>query len=62
VPEFRPGSGPCTRRGKEESYDSFKGFPLDWFLDTPMMQAAEGAALVRAQIDHLCQTGTFKAA
>jgi predicted amidohydrolase len=44
------------------AYDAFKGFPLDCFLDTPMMEAAEGAALVRAQIEHLCQTGVFKAA
>jgi predicted amidohydrolase len=42
-----------------EAYASFQGFPLDCFLDNPMIQPQEGPALVRAHIERLFERGVF---
>ncbi len=41
------------------AYAAFEGFPLDCFLDQPMLSAGEGPPLVRAQIDRLFARGVF---
>ncbi len=42
-----------------EAYAAFPGFPLDCFLDQPMISPQEGTTLVRAQIDRLFDQGVF---
>ncbi|MCU0757729.1 MAG: hypothetical protein MUF07_00820 [Steroidobacteraceae bacterium] len=42
-----------------DAYARFEGFPLDCFLEQPMLQAAEGPARVRAHIERLFASGVF---
>lgn len=42
------------------AYERFEGFPLDCFLDEPMISAAEGPALVRAQLERLYANGVYR--
>ena len=42
------------------AYEGFGGFPLDCFLDQPMVSAAEGPALVRSHIERLFERGVFQ--
>ena len=42
------------------AYAAFPGFPLDCFQDQPMVAAAEGPALVRAQIERLLAGGVLQ--
>jgi hypothetical protein len=42
------------------AYEDFGGFPLDCFLDQPMVSAAEGPALVRSHIERLFERGVFQ--
>jgi predicted amidohydrolase len=41
------------------AYERFGGFPLDCFLNQPMVSAAEGPALVRLHIERLFERGVF---
>lgn len=50
---FRPGA-------VAEAYARFPGFPLDCFLDRPMMEASEGPKLVHRHIEHLRRVGVFR--
>jgi predicted amidohydrolase len=42
------------------AYADFPGFPLDCFLGRPMQSAAEGPALVRAQLERLFARGVLQ--
>jgi hypothetical protein len=42
------------------AYADFPGFPLDCFLDQPMVSPAEGPALVRAQLARLFTHGVLR--
>ncbi len=42
------------------AYADFPGFPLDCFLESPMLLASEGPPLVRAQIERLTERGVFR--
>ena len=44
------------------AYAAFPGFPLDCFLERPMISPAEGPALVREQIERLLVGGVFRRA
>jgi hypothetical protein len=44
-----------------DAYAAFPGFPLNCFLDKPMIEAWEGSDIVRAQIEKLLSTGIFRA-
>jgi predicted amidohydrolase len=54
----RPGS--FRPEAVVAAYAAFPGFPLDCFLDQPMVSAAEGPALVRAQIERLFAGGVLQ--
>jgi hypothetical protein len=43
-----------------EAYRQFPGFPLDCFLAQPMLEAAEGPALVRQQLERLITQGVIR--
>lgn len=43
-----------------DAYTRFPGFPLDCFLDQPMIEAWEGSDIVRAQIEKFLSAGIFK--
>ncbi len=43
-----------------QAYGEFPGFPLDCFLDRPMLEPGEGPPLVRAQIERLFARGVFR--
>jgi predicted amidohydrolase len=43
-----------------EAYATFQGFPLDCFLERPMMVPGEGPPLVRAQIERLIERGVYQ--
>ena len=45
-----------------DAYAKFPGFPLDCFLDVPMESAAEGPALVIAQVERLRTLGVLRRA
>jgi predicted amidohydrolase len=42
------------------AYAEFPGFPLDCFLDQPMVSPAEGPALVRTQLERLFTSGVLR--
>jgi predicted amidohydrolase len=43
-----------------DAYRQFPGFPLDCFLAQPMLEAAEGPALVRQQLERLVAHGVIR--
>ena len=45
-----------------EAYQRFPGFPLDCFLEKPMIEASEGTKLVNSQLEQLRRIGVIRAA
>jgi len=45
-----------------DAYQRFPGFPLDCFLDQPMMEASEGPKLVHRHLEQLRRIGVIRAA
>ena len=45
-----------------EAYQRFPGFPLDCFLEKPMIEASEGTKLVNSHLEQLRRIGVIRAA
>jgi hypothetical protein len=41
------------------AYAEFQGFPIDYFLDKPMILPQEGPPLVHARIERFVERGVF---